>query len=331
MLGAPRVEPKPFSLSYVSNMPASPPMTGSAVANANSVAAADVLTPLQQQQKICNPWNAKNKIISDRRIREILEAYGVTRRFQDLSLFRQACVHTSYVDKSDVWAKQEEPMVLAERPANCLPLQTADNEELEYAGDGILSGVVATYLKERFSGQGEGFMTNLRTEIVNNDRLGELAKEVGFAPWLIISRHVEEVCDGRKNLRLLGSMFEAWLGALYYSAGKGGKGFEEVQTFVVNVMEKHIYFVKLITNNNNYKDQLLRWFQAEYHQPPRYKVVTEEGPSHDRIFTMGVLSPEGAVIATAAARSKKEAEQTASRIALEVLQAKKGAAARQAQ
>ena len=210
-------------------------------------------------------------------------------------------------------------MVLAERPSNCLPLQAADNEELEYAGDGILSGVVATYLKERFSGQGEGFMTNLRTEIVNNDRLGELAKKVGFGPWLIISRHVEEVCDGRQNLRLLGSMFEAWLGALYYSAGKGGRGFEAVQTFVTNVMEEHIYFVELITKNTNYKDQLLRWFQGTYHQPPRYKLVAEEGPPHDRVFTMGVLSPEGAVIATASARNKKEAEQSASRLALERL------------
>jgi ribonuclease-3 len=276
--------------------------------------------------KTCNPWNPKNKIIPVKEIIRILTTYGVKQRFSDLSLFKQACVHTSYVDKSDMWAKQEEPMVLAERPANCLPLQQADNEELEYAGDGILSGVVATYLKERFSGQGEGFMTNLRTEIVNNDRLGELAKKVGFAPWLVISRHVEEVCDGRQNLRLLGSLFEAWLGALYYSAGKGGRGFEAVQQFVTNVMEQHIYFVELITKNTNYKDQLLRWFQAEYHQPPKYKVVHEEGPSHDRIFTMGVLSPEGGVVATATARNKKEAEQAASRIALETLTAQKTAA-----
>lgn len=214
-------------------------------------------------------------------------------------------------------------MVLAERPEKCLPLQADDNEELEYAGDGILSAVVATYLKERFSGQGEGFMTNLRTEIVNNDRLGELAKKVGFSEWLMISRHVEEMCDGRHNLRLLGSMFEAWLGALYYSFGKGGAGFEAVQTFVINVLERHIYFVELVTKNTNYKDQLLRFFQSEYHQPPRYKLVHEEGPSHDRTFTMGVLSVSGTVIATSTAKNKKEAEQSASRLALEALRAKK--------
>jgi len=274
---------------------------------------------MTEAPKVCNPWNSKNKIIPEKEIARILTTYGVEYPFKDLSLFKQACVHTSYVDKSEIWAKQEEAMILAEKPPSCLPLQVDDNEELEYAGDGILSAVVATYLKERFSGQGEGFMTNLRTEIVNNDRLGELAKKVGFSPWLIISRHVEEVCDGRQNLRLLGSMFEAWLGAIYYSAGKGGKGFEAVQLFVTNVMEKHIYFVELITKNTNYKDQLLRWFQAEYHQPPKYKVVHEEGPSHDRVFTMGVLSPQGVVIATSVARNKKEAEQNASRLALEIL------------
>jgi ribonuclease-3 len=269
--------------------------------------------------KLCNPWNPKNVVIPEEEIQRILTTYGVTTKFKSLALFKQACVHTSYMDKSEAWSKQEEPMILAPCPPNCLPLQGADNEELEYAGDGVLSAVAATYLKERFSGQGEGFMTNLRTEIVNNDRLGELAKKVGFTPWLIISRHVEEVCDGRQNLRLLGSMFEAWLGAIYYAAGKGGAGFEAVQTFVVNVLERHIYFLELITKNTNYKDQLLRWFQSAYHQPPRYKVVAEEGPSHDRTFTMGVLSPEGAVIATATARNKKEAEQAASKSALDIL------------
>jgi ribonuclease-3 len=278
--------------------------------------------------KLCNPWNPRNKQIPKQEIIRILKEYGITKTAQDIQLFRQACIHTSYVDKSEIWSKQEEPMVLAERPEKCLPLQAADNEELEYAGDGILSAVVATYLKERFSGQGEGFMTNLRTEIVNNDRLGELAKKVGFSEWLMISRHVEEMCDGRQNLRLLGSMFEAWLGALYYSFGKGGPGFEAVQTFVVNVLERHIYFVELITKNTNYKDQLLRHFQSEYHQPPKYKLVHEEGPSHDRTFTMGVLSITGSVIATATAKNKKEAEQNASKLALEHLKATQSSSAK---
>ena len=227
------------------------------------------------------------------------------------------------MDKSEQWAQQDEPMMLADKPPNCLPLKEADNEELEYAGDGLLGGIIACYLRERYSGKGEGFMTTLRTNIVNNMKLGELAIKVGLAPYLVISRHVEEVCHGRKNLRLLGSMFEAWLGAIYYTEGGKGRGFEAVQTFVISVIEKHVDFVELITNNRNFKDQLLRWFQSEYHQPPKYQEVRVEGPPHDRIFTMGVLDIHGKVIAEATARNKPEAEQAASRIALEKLKALK--------
>ena len=81
--------------------------------------------------KTCNPWNPKNRIISESEIRGILTTYGVTEGFQSLYLFKPACVHTSYVDKSETWLKQDEPMILAEKPPNCLQLQAADNEELE--------------------------------------------------------------------------------------------------------------------------------------------------------------------------------------------------------
>ena len=192
------------------------------------------------------------------------------------------------------------------------------------------------YLYERYAGKGEGFLTRLRTRIVNNKMLGELAKKLGLEPWIIVSRHVEEVCvGGRGNLRLLGSMLEAWIYALFKnfedsespgtgsaaSTGTGSKGFKVVRTFLVNVIQRHVNFVELITDDTNFKDQLLRHFQATYHQPPRYREVSVVGPPHDRVFTMGVIDPanETKVIAKATARNKKVAEQEASRLALAAL------------
>ena len=277
---------------------------------------------MSQQTKICNPWNSRNKIMSSKDIHSVLSRYGIKKIYKDVSLFQQACVHTSYKDKSEEWAKQSEPMILLEKPNNCLPLQKDDNEELEHVGDGLLSGIVADYLKQRYGGQGEGFLTSLRTAIVNNDSLGILTDKIGLGQHLIISRHQEEVCNGRKNLRLLGSLFEAWLGAIFYSEGGGGRGFEATQTFVVTAIQKHTDFVELITSNTNYKDQILRFFQAEYHVPPQYKVIHEEGPTHDRTFTIGILDISGNVIASSSAKNKKQAEQDASRLALEILQAK---------
>jgi ribonuclease-3 len=120
-------------------------------------------------------------------------------------------------------------------------------------------------------------------------------------------------------LRILGSLLEAWIGALYKQEDQVGRGYQVCYEWLIALIERHVDFVQLITEDTNYKDQLLRHFQATYHQPPRYKEVEVVGPPHDRTFTMGVLDPEGKVIATSTARNKKVAEQEASRLALERL------------
>lgn len=270
-----------------------------------------------ESQKVFNPWNPTNKVIGKDEIEGILKKYGWKGSVTNMKPFQQACVHKSYVDRSEEWSQSGEKWIVAERPSNCLPLREADNEELEFIGDGFVGNNMGLYLARRYKGEGEGFFTRIRTRIVNNNMLGRLAKKIGLAPWLIISRHVENVCQGRDNLGILGSMFEAWLGALFeYEDDGNGKGDIGVRRFLIEVVERHIDFVDLITDDTNYKDQLLRWFQAQYHQPPRYKEVEVVGPPHDRIFTMGVLDPNGNVIATATARNKQVAEQEASRSAL---------------
>jgi dsRNA-specific ribonuclease len=95
-----------------------------------------------------------------------------------------------------------------------------------------------------------------------------------------------------------------------------GAAFSRAFDWIVNLYETHVDFAQLISQNTNYKDQLLKYYQATYHQPPRYKEVNVEGPLHNRTFTMGVLSPDGSVVEVAVARNKKVAEQEASRKAL---------------
>lgn len=279
------------------------------------------------ESKIFNPWNNSNKDITQDTIQRILRAYGWRGELMRPELFQQACIHRSYVSRPDLWAEQagNEPMEIAPRPDDCMDLKENDNEEMEFVGDSILGNIVALYVFKRYRGEGEGFMTKLKTRIVNNKTLGELARQMGLGKWMIISRHVEEVCNGRNNLRMLGSMLEAWIGALYFHEGEGGKGFERAQNWVIQIMEKHIDFAQLIIDDNNYKDQLLRYYQSKWHQPPRYKEVEIVGPPHDRTFTMGVLGVNGGIVATATSRNKKVAEQEASRLALEKLESEDAA------
>ena len=276
-----------------------------------------VISP--EEPKIYNPWNPTNRQITDSTILHILRQFGIRDRPNRWELFRQACVHSSYVDRQEnLTSPTGEPVIVAPKPDDCLPLCISDNEQIEFVGDSLLGCIIALYLHERYPDQDEGFLTRLRTRLVNNKQLGELAYKIGFHNWIILSRHVEEVCNGRRNLRILGSMLEAWVGAMYLDlADKApGPAFTRVKTWLINLFEAQVDFVALISEDNNFKDQLLKYYQATYHTPPKYKEVAVEGPLHDRTFTMGVLSPTGAVVATAVARNKKVAEQEASKRAL---------------
>ena len=267
------------------------------------------------EEKVYNPWNPANRTITDAEILRILQTFGITDKPARWELFRQACVHSSYVNNPD---KEFEHLIVAPRPDDCLPLCEADNEQIEFVGDSLLGCVIALYLHERYPDQDEGFMTRLRTRLVNNKQLGDLAGKIGFYKWIVLSRHVEEVCNGRHNLRILGSMLEAWIGAMYLDIAEKDPGgaFLRVKTWITNLFEEKVDFVALISEDNNFKDQLLKFYQAAYHTPPKYKEVKIAGPLHDRTFTMGVLSPTGSIVATATARNKKVAEQEASRLAL---------------
>lgn len=266
----------------------------------------------QSEVKIYNPWNPNNVDIP---ISEIIRIIGYTPK--RVELFRQACVHKSFVARETL-QPETAPGEVAPRPPDCMELKHADNEHLEFVGDGFLDAIVGDYVERRFPGEGEGFWTSLRSELVNNEHLGELALKLGMAPWLIMSRHMEEVCGGRGNRRMLGSMLEAWIAAMFRDrvAVEPTTAFWYVQQWVIQVLETHVDFGEIIANDKNYKNQLLIYYQATFHQPPKYKEVSTEGPLHNRIFTMGVLLPDGSVLTTATARNKKEAEQEASRLAL---------------
>ena len=95
-----------------------------------------------------------------------------------------------------------------------------------------------------------------------------------------------------------------------------GPGWQLVNAFIENIIENTVDFEKLVTTEENYKELLLQYFQKEFKITPKYLELKIEGPPHKRIFTMGVLSKFGDIIGRGVAKSKKEAEQMASKNAL---------------
>jgi dsRNA-specific ribonuclease len=180
-----------------------------------------------------------------------------------------------------------------------LPLKTKSNERLEFLGDGVLELVTKYYLYRRFPKENEGFMTEKKIAIVKNEAIGKIALEMGLHKWLILSKHAEEK-KIRTNLKKLGCLFESFIGALFLDLNKiiikdedgwfnnvfvTGPGFQMAQKFVENVFERHIDWIALIKNDDNYKNILQVKIQKEFKVTPHYVEIKhdpEEG------YKMGV-------------------------------------------
>jgi ribonuclease-3 len=265
-----------------------------------------------------NPWNKKNIKIPNNVVNSILNKHGIQPVNYDI--YQQACIHCSYRKRRKDEIPKDRYIEMEEKPDNCMDLWDIDNERIEFVGDAYLAAALSEYLYTRYPEQGEGFLTKLRMKLVNNKSLGTLIKKMGLNKYLIISRHFEEKCDGRNNLKILGGMMEAWIYAVYLDTMKQRKDpWKAVKSFIQSIFERYCDFAQVIVSDYNYKDQLLKHFQKCYGQPPKYKIIDTTGPIHERIFTMGVLSVDEKVISSASARCKKTAEQMASKAALKKL------------
>jgi ribonuclease-3 len=203
-----------------------------------------------------------------------------------------------------------------------MPLFDDSNEVFEWLGDGIIQSVVAVYLCKRFKNQREGFLTKLRSKLVKTESLSKFALFLGFDKYIIISKHIEIVCNGRKNARILEDCFEAFIGALMMDFGFEQDGYKLCSQFIINIIEKSIDITELIIHDDNFKDQLMRYFQKTFNGKfPVYdqKLIANEVSDNgivNKRFHMYVCEPDGKVIGEGVARSKKDAEQKAAKSAL---------------
>jgi dsRNA-specific ribonuclease len=247
---------------------------------------------------IFNPYNPLNVEITLNDVQCILTKYGVPGLVTNFELYKRAFVHRSYTKRPQL-ENTAQNITIVERPPDCLPLHTKSNERLEFLGDGILELVTKYYLYRRFPKENEGFMTEKKIAIVKNEAIGKIALEMRLNKWLILSKHAEEK-KIRTNLKKLGCLFESFLGALFLDLNKisvkdeegwfknvfvTGPGFQMAQKFVENVFEKHIDWIALIQNDDNYKNILQVKIQKEFKVTPHYLEI-EHDPENG--YRMGV-------------------------------------------
>ncbi len=210
----------------------------------------------------------------------------------DSSYYIQALMHRSYLEQNEEY--------------------DISNERLEFLGDSVLSLIVAEYLFEAFPEKDEGFLTKVRAKIVNRIALADAAEKINLAEFLLVSKNISNsFVNGSKTI--LSDALEALIGAIYLD-----NGLDSAKIFIKKILIQPILKEGLYLIDENYKSQLLEFAQANKMESPTYNVIKEEGPQHNRIFTVKV-SIGSRDYGVGKGKNKKSAEQKAAQEALEKL------------
>ena len=302
-----------------------------------------------------DPWNDNNNLLTKDDVYKIYEKAGIKNardviEINNLLYYQIAFVHSSYVknkifednSKKNKNSEDSYKVQLTEQPKGSIDLfeEYQDYENQEFLGDRALDFSVAFYICRNFPERDQGFKTVLKTKLVKTNTLAKFAKYLGFPKHLIISKQVEEKTKhGRFNDRILEDVMEAFICGIfldqnetkYYSEiiknaepGKElqrelrliGPGWQIVNCLVENLLERVIDWEDLLGREENYKEQLLQYYQREFKITPEYISISIEGPPHQRIFTQGVIENNGHILGRGVGKKKAEAEQNASLDAL---------------
>lgn len=208
-------------------------------------------------------------------------------RFNRSELLVKAFRHASYVNE------QSDPGL-------------EDNERLEFLGDAVLDLAVSHLLMDFFHNAEEGDLSKYRAMLVDEAGLYHIAINLRLGDYLLLGRG-EEQSDGRQKPSILANTMEALLGALYLDAGFD-KTLEIIRSLFLPLLEK-VGTRELV---HDFKSLLQEYTQQTYKVLPKYSLIQESGPPHDRTFQVA-LDLNGQTLAQGEGKSKKEAEQKAAR------------------
>lgn len=217
---------------------------------------------------------------------ELLNNLGI--QTEKVKLYEQALTHTSYANEND----------------------TKNYERLEYLGDAVLELIISEYLYKNIEHE-EGTLTKLRSNYVCENALYEYSLKLGLNEYIRLG-HGELESGGKFRKAIVADVFEAFMGALFLD-----QGFEKSRQFIYDNIIPFIEKKELVIVND-YKSLLQEWVQTDK-RSLQYIVVLEDGPAHNKTFTVEARI-DNIVYGKGIAHSKKEAEQSAAKDALQKAQ-----------
>lgn len=183
-------------------------------------------------------------------------------------------------------------------------------ERLEFLGDAVLDLIAAEILFNEYPHKDEGFLTKVRAKLVRGETLTDFSIMLGIEELMELG---ERGGSSAISKSILADAFESVIAAIYIT-----KGYRNAYQFVDKVIKENLVLRDLIETVDNYKSALLEYAQAEKMTIPRYELISESGPGHNRTFEVKVLI-DNKELGTGKGKSKKKAEQKAAKKALKVL------------
>ncbi len=226
------------------------------------------------------------------KLTELEEKLGYT--FKNKDYLRRALTHSSYSNEAKARGESIE----------C-------NERMEFLGDSVLSLAVTNYLFKRFENSYEGELSKIRSFTVSEKPLAKYAREINLGDYLYLGRG-EDNPSGRNRASILSDAFEAVIAAIFLDGG-----LHAASTFVLRFAIKNIDEIEKEHLTIDYKSMLQQIVQQEQGELLEYQLVEESGPAHDREFVVAAMLNNNQ-IGLGKGKSKRSAEQSAARQALEL-------------
>lgn len=214
--------------------------------------------------------NIHNKLLTKSCIENIVNNYlDKPIKVNKINLYQKAFTHKSFfvIDNEN---SDSDTYSVIKRDINCNGINSY-NERLEFLGDKVIDFITTEYLFDTYNNKDEGFLTKLKSKMVNKTSLAKLANKLNFQNLLLISSHIERISGRNNNERLSEDIFESFMGAFYLEQDRN---INTCREFLLNVYKMYIDFDELINVNNNFKDSLLRYFQSNAWPQPVYTTFT---------------------------------------------------------
>lgn len=189
------------------------------------------------------------------------------------------------------------------------------NERLEFLGDAVLELVVSDYLFHKYPHRPEGELTSFRSALVKTDSLADTAKEIGIGDNILLSKGEEDTGGRTKNF-LLANTFEAIIGSIYID-----QGYDSSKEFIHRFLIKKLDSIVKHRLDIDSKTKIQEIIQQDFKVTPAYEVTNENGPDHDKEFTV-VIKVNDKVIGKGVGSSKQRAEEEAATKGIEYLESK---------